>query len=132
MILLRIEDLTMENSHDAIDLCISPKSVYKQARAEKLRWLESRLPNLAGGKLAYFDDEPAGMIEFSIIEDAPLPVSGNWDTTHQLPLGPTKIPEERHRQHPRQGLHRRDKIARKESSLSPRVRRPILHACNLL
>ncbi len=73
---MKIEDLTLENSHEAIGLCIAPEAAYEKAREEKLRWLKKRLPDSAGGKLAYCDECLAGMLEYSLVEDAPFPVSG--------------------------------------------------------
>ncbi len=73
---MRIEDLTLDNARDAIGLCIGSKAAYEQAREEKRRWLEKRLPTTVGGKLAYYDEQLAGMIEYSLIEDAPFPVTG--------------------------------------------------------
>jgi GNAT superfamily N-acetyltransferase len=73
---LKIEDLTLENAHEAIGLCIAPKAPFEKARREKLRWLKERLPDPAGGKLAYSDESLAGMLEYSLVEDAPFPVNG--------------------------------------------------------
>jgi ribosomal protein S18 acetylase RimI-like enzyme len=74
---LRIVDLTPENVDDSINLCIGRKPGYEQAREEKRRWLEERLPNGVGGKLAYQDGQLAGMLEFCPIEYVPFPISGS-------------------------------------------------------
>ncbi len=74
---LKIVDLTLENVHDSIGLCIGSKPGYEHAREEKRRWLEKYLPYGVGGKLAYLDERIVGMLEYSPIEYAPFPVAGN-------------------------------------------------------
>jgi predicted N-acetyltransferase YhbS len=73
---LKIVDLTPYTIDDSISLCIGSKPGFEQAREEKRRWLEERLPNRVGVKLAYQDGSLAGMIEYSPIEDTPFPVDG--------------------------------------------------------
>jgi GNAT superfamily N-acetyltransferase/predicted Rdx family selenoprotein len=73
---LKIVDLTPYTIDDSISLCIGSKPGFEQAREEKRRWLEARLPNRVGVKLAYQDGSLAGMIEYSPIEDTPFPVVG--------------------------------------------------------
>ena len=73
---MKIEDLTLDNAREAIGLCIGSTAGYEGAKREKRRWLEKRLPDSAGGKLAYFDEQLAGILEYSLIEDAPFPVTG--------------------------------------------------------
>ena len=73
---MKIVDLTPYSIHDSISLCIGSKPGFEQAREEKRRWLEERLPNRVGVKLAYQDGFLAGMIEYSPIEDTPFPVEG--------------------------------------------------------
>jgi ribosomal protein S18 acetylase RimI-like enzyme len=73
---LKIVDLTREAVHDSISLCIGSKPGFELAREEKRRWLESNLPEKAGAKLAYQDNQLAGMLEYSLIEHSPFPVTG--------------------------------------------------------
>ncbi len=73
---MKIIGLTPDRIDDTISLCIGSKPGFEQAREDKRRWLEERLPNRVGVKLAYFDDSLAGMIEFAPIEDTPFPVVG--------------------------------------------------------
>lgn len=73
---MKIVDLTPEAVHDSISLCIGSKPGFELAREEKRRWLESNLPDKAGAKLAYQDNQLAGMLEYSLIEHSPFPVSG--------------------------------------------------------
>ncbi len=73
---MKIVDLTVQTIDDSINLCIGSKPGDEQAREEKRRWLESRMPLRAGGKLAYQDGNLAGMVEFTPIEDSPFPVTG--------------------------------------------------------
>jgi GNAT superfamily N-acetyltransferase/predicted Rdx family selenoprotein len=73
---MKIVDLTPSTIDDSISLCIGSKPGFEQAREEKRRWLEGRLPNRVGTKLAYFDGSLAGMVEYSPIEDTPFPVVG--------------------------------------------------------
>lgn len=74
---MRIVDLTPDNVDESISLCIGSKPGFEQAREEKRRWLEGRLPTRVGAKLAYDDDSLAGMLEYSPIEYTPFPVVGN-------------------------------------------------------
>jgi GNAT superfamily N-acetyltransferase/predicted Rdx family selenoprotein len=73
---MKIVDLTPDTVHDSINLCIGSKPGFEQAREEKRRWLEARLPLRVGAKLAYYDDSLAGMLEYSPIEDTPFPIIG--------------------------------------------------------
>jgi GNAT superfamily N-acetyltransferase/predicted Rdx family selenoprotein len=73
---MKIVDLSPDKVHDSINLCIGSKPGFEQAREEKRRWLEARLPLRVGAKLAYYDDSLAGMLEYSPIEDTPFPVLG--------------------------------------------------------
>ena len=74
---MKIVDLTAETVDDSINLCIGSKPGDELAREEKRRWLESRMPLKAGGKLAYERNQLVGMIEFAPIEDSPFPVAGS-------------------------------------------------------
>ena len=73
---MKIVDLTPNMIDDSISLCIGSKPGFEQAREEKRRWLEGRLPNKIGVKLAYDEGSLAGMIEYSPVEDTPFPVVG--------------------------------------------------------
>lgn len=73
---MKIVDLTPDTVHDSINLCIGSKPGFEQAREEKRRWLEARLPLKVGAKLAYYEDSLAGMLEYSQIEDTPFPIVG--------------------------------------------------------
>jgi GNAT superfamily N-acetyltransferase/predicted Rdx family selenoprotein len=73
---LKIVDLTPEAFHDSISLCIGSKPGFELAREEKRRWLESNVPEKAGAKLVYHEDQLAGMLEYSLIEYSPFPVVG--------------------------------------------------------
>jgi GNAT superfamily N-acetyltransferase/predicted Rdx family selenoprotein len=73
---MKIVDLTPDTVHDSINLCIGSKPGFEQAREEKRRWLEARIPLKVGAKLAYYDDSLAGMLEYSPIEDTPFPIVG--------------------------------------------------------
>ena len=73
---MKIVDLTPETIDDSISLCIGSKPGFEQAREEKRRWLEARLPSRVGVKLAYDEGSLAGMLEYSPIEDTPFPVVG--------------------------------------------------------
>ncbi len=73
---LKIVDLSLKNADDSINLCIGCKPGFEMAREEKRRWLEGKLTHSVGGKLAYSDGQLAGMVEYSPIEDAPFPVTG--------------------------------------------------------
>src|SRR5919108_3472088 len=73
---MKIVDLTPDRIDLSTSLCIGSKPGFEQAREEKRRWLEARLPNKIGVKLAYNDGSLAGMIEYSPIEDTPFPIVG--------------------------------------------------------
>ncbi len=73
---MKIVDLTPQAVHDSISLCIGSKPGFELAREEKRRWLESNLPDKAAAKLAYQDNQLAGMLEYSLIEHSPVPVTG--------------------------------------------------------
>lgn len=73
---LKIVDLNPERYDQSISLCIGCKPGFEQAREEKRRWLENHYPKRVGGKLAYFNGQIAGMIEFCPIEHSPFPVTG--------------------------------------------------------
>ncbi len=74
---LKIVDLTPENVDDSINLCIGSKPGFELAREEKRQWLEKRLNYGVGAKLAYSDGHLAGMVEYSPIEYAPFPITGD-------------------------------------------------------
>ena len=73
---MKIVDLALDNVDDSINLCIGSKPGFEAAREEKRRWLERLLPYGVGGKLANFDGHLVGMLEYSPIEYAPFPVTG--------------------------------------------------------
>ncbi|HZY95049.1 MAG TPA: GNAT family N-acetyltransferase [Candidatus Bathyarchaeia archaeon] len=73
---MKIVDLTAETIDNSISLCIGSKPGDEFARQQKRRWLESRIPQRAGGKLAYSDGQLVGMAEYTPVEDSPFPVSG--------------------------------------------------------
>jgi GNAT superfamily N-acetyltransferase/predicted Rdx family selenoprotein len=73
---MKIVDLTRSAIDETISLCIGSKPGFEQAREEKRRWLEQRLPDRVGAKLAYFEGSLAGMIEYAPIEETPFPVQG--------------------------------------------------------
>lgn len=73
---MRIVNLSHLNIDESINLCIGRKPGFELAREEKRRWLEKRIPSRAGGKLAYFGEQLAGMLEYSPIEHAPFPITG--------------------------------------------------------
>ena len=73
---VEIRDLTPENLHVEAVCCEEGNEDLERVADQKVAWLNEMMTKGLGAKIAYEDERPAGFIEYSPIEVAPMAIAG--------------------------------------------------------